>query len=159
MSINRDLPHVVVLPEDDANRQIANGFALECSSRQLKVESEIGGWMRVVEDFLNFHVTSMRAFPERIVVLVIDFDDHPERLVEIREKIPKDLVDRAFVLGCLKEPEDLKRSGLGTFEEIGRSLAKACVDVEVDSWNHPLMRHNATELSQLREIAAKILWQ
>lgn len=28
MSVNKHLPHVFVLPEDDANRQLANGFYL-----------------------------------------------------------------------------------------------------------------------------------
>ncbi len=32
MSVNRALPHVLVLPEDDANRQIANGFLLALDS-------------------------------------------------------------------------------------------------------------------------------
>jgi len=29
MSVNGHLPHVLVLPEDDANRQLANGFVLD----------------------------------------------------------------------------------------------------------------------------------
>ena len=29
MSVNKYLPHVLVLPEDDANRQLANGFLLD----------------------------------------------------------------------------------------------------------------------------------
>jgi hypothetical protein len=31
MSVNKYLPHVLVLPEDDANRQMANGFFLDQS--------------------------------------------------------------------------------------------------------------------------------
>lgn len=33
MSVNRARPHVLVLPEDDANRQIAVGFELESTGR------------------------------------------------------------------------------------------------------------------------------
>jgi hypothetical protein len=29
MSVNKYHPHVLVLPEDDANRQLANGFLLD----------------------------------------------------------------------------------------------------------------------------------
>lgn len=29
MSVNKERPHVLILPEDDANRQLANGFQLD----------------------------------------------------------------------------------------------------------------------------------
>jgi hypothetical protein len=35
--VNRYLPHVLVLPEDDANRQIANGFVLDLDPSVLPV--------------------------------------------------------------------------------------------------------------------------
>jgi len=34
MSINKYEPHLLVLPEDDANRKIANGFILHCHNRR-----------------------------------------------------------------------------------------------------------------------------
>ncbi len=40
MSVNRHLPHVFVLPEDGANRQLAKGFHLEVDwtrQRQMQV--------------------------------------------------------------------------------------------------------------------------
>jgi len=46
MSVNRHSPHVYVLPEDDANRQIANGFLLDPSivDYRIRVLEEAGGW-------------------------------------------------------------------------------------------------------------------
>jgi hypothetical protein len=35
MSVNRNRPHVFVLPEDDANLQLATGFVLEFPTRQI----------------------------------------------------------------------------------------------------------------------------
>ena len=54
MSVNRYLPHVLALPEDDANRQLANGFLLDqyVSTHKIQVLPEVGGWTQVLELFL-----------------------------------------------------------------------------------------------------------
>lgn len=48
MSINAYKPHLLVLPEDDANREMANGFLLD--SRVLMCNMSVlppaGGWRR-----------------------------------------------------------------------------------------------------------------
>lgn len=48
MSVNVYQQHVLVLPEDDANRQIVNGFLLEPSlnERVIQVLPIAGGWAR-----------------------------------------------------------------------------------------------------------------
>jgi hypothetical protein len=48
MAVNKYKPHIYVLPEDDANRQIANGFLLHESvdSRSIQVMPTTGGWTR-----------------------------------------------------------------------------------------------------------------
>jgi hypothetical protein len=55
MSVNKNRPHIFVLPEDDANRQLANGFFLDHSlwnrRRSFQVLAEAGGWGRVSECF------------------------------------------------------------------------------------------------------------
>ena len=43
MSVNKFRQHVFVLPEDDANRQLANGFLLDLSVRQVQILPEAGG--------------------------------------------------------------------------------------------------------------------
>ena len=54
MGVNKALPHVHVLPEDDANRQLALGFFLEISpqrSSQIKILPVAGGWTKVRDSF------------------------------------------------------------------------------------------------------------
>jgi len=53
MSVNKYLPHVLVLPEDDANRQLANGFQLDVflATRRMQILEEAGGWQEVLNRF------------------------------------------------------------------------------------------------------------
>lgn len=127
MSVNKHLPHVYVLPEDDANRQMAKGFQLEmdgAKQRQMQVLEEAGGWIAVLERFLADHAAGMASNARRFMVLLIDFDDKQERLQEVKGKIPGHLTDRVFVLGTLSEPEALKTAGLGPYEQIGSAMAR-----------------------------------
>ncbi len=58
MSVNRELPHVMVLPEDDANRQLALGFHLQVDwrcKRQMQVLRVAGGWREVLDRFRVEH--------------------------------------------------------------------------------------------------------
>jgi hypothetical protein len=73
MSVNKDLPHVKVLPEDDANRQLAKGFELEVDSnrqRQMQVLSVAGGWNEVLNLFEDVHMGAMNRLPNRLIVLL-----------------------------------------------------------------------------------------
>jgi hypothetical protein len=71
MSVNRYQPHVLVLPEDDANRQSGNGFLLDLALRPRTIQmlGPAGGWSHVVESFLSDHVTDMARYPNRFMVL------------------------------------------------------------------------------------------
>jgi hypothetical protein len=157
MSVNRNKPHVLVLPEDDANRQIANGFQLDLFSRQIQVLDVAGGWIRVLDSFAGDHIGAMDRFKERFMVLLIDLDDKEGRLQGAKAKIPTHLTERVFVLGSLSQPEDLKND-LGSFETIGKALAKDCREGTNETWSHPLLRHNAPEVLRLREQVRPILF-
>ena len=160
MSVNKHLPHVLVLPEDDANRQLANGFQLEVDwvkQRQMQVLEEAGGWVAVLEQFLSDQAAGMEANPDRFMVLVIDFDTHNERLAHATSRIPEHLRERVFILGAWSEPEELKRT-LGSYERIGSALAKDCREGTETIWEHDLLRHNAGELARLRERVRPILF-
>jgi len=61
-----------------------------------------------VDAFKDIHVLEMRKYPERRIVLIIDFDNDLGRLESIKCQIPEELIDRVFVLGVLSEPEELK---------------------------------------------------
>jgi len=152
MSVNRYLPHVLVLPEDDANRQLANGFLLDqyVSTHKIQVLPEVGGWTQVLELFLSDHVVEMDRYRGRFMVLLIDFDGRKERLPDAKARIPEHLTDRVFILGAWSEPEALKKASLGSYETIGLAMAQDCREETNTTWGHDLLRHNASELDRLR---------
>jgi len=161
MSVNRELPHILVLPEDDANRQIAVGFQLELDwsvQRRIQVLSPLGGWNKVLQVFESDHVGAMDRNPMRIVVLLIDFDGDVSRLANAQRNIPPRLAHRVFVLGALCEPERLRSAGLGSFEAIGSKLARDCREGTDTTWSHPHLRHNASEIDRLSEQVCPILF-
>jgi hypothetical protein len=159
---NRYQPHVWVLPEDDANRQLANGFVLDLdqpSSRRIQVLPEVGGWRAVLDTFESDHVAEMDRFAQRYMVLLIDFDGEEGRLNEVKRRIPERLTGRVFILGAWSEPEALKAAGLGSYETIGRAIAKDCREQTDTTWQHDLLRHNASEINRLRQDVRPILFQ
>jgi hypothetical protein len=158
MSVNRYQPHVFVLPEDDANRQLANGFLLDLSTRQVQVLTEAAGWINVRNRFASDHVFGMRKYDGRLMVLLVDFDDDINRLQDVRAAIPQDLTDRVFVLGVWSEPEALRQAGLGSYETIGKAMAEDCRAGTRSIWAHDLLRHNDTELTRLCRAVFGILF-
>ncbi len=66
MSVNRELRHLFVLPEDDANLRLANGFHLEVAwnrQRQMQVLPVAGGWNEVLILFEDVHVVEIAPAP------------------------------------------------------------------------------------------------
>jgi hypothetical protein len=151
----------MVLPEDDANRQLANGFLLGLDwsvLRKIQVLEEVGGWNEVLDRFESDHIAEMDRFTNRFLVLLIDFDGNAERLNDATNRIPVRLTERVFILGAWSEPEDLKAAGLGSYEQIGSAMAQDCHEETDTTWNHDLLRHNASELARLRERVRPILF-
>jgi len=161
VSVNKYQPHVFVLPEDDANRQLANGFLLDYAlsnrRRLIQVLEEVGGWTEVLERFKSDHVFEMDRNPNRFMVLLIDFDGREDRLDVAKAAIPDQLTDRVFVLGSKTKPEDL-RPTLGSYETIGKALANDCRNDTYTTWAESLLQHNAGELARLREHVRPILF-
>ena len=160
MSVNKYRPHVMVLPEDDANRELANGFLLHESValRAIQVLVEAGGWSKVRSLFEEEHIAEMKKNTLRHMVLLVDFDGDSSRLDEMRKAIPASLVERVFVIGVWLEPEELKRKKLGSFESIGRQLASECHENTRVIWNHELLRHNEQELGRMTAALRPILF-
>lgn len=158
MSVNKALPHVFVLPEDDANREIANGFLLnsKISTRSARVLRESGGWLRVKEEFLEEHIPQMLRYQNRFMVLIIDFDGALERLGFFHEAIPQQLKERVFVLGTQFEPETLRRAINLGLEAIGLQLAEDC-DNDDGLWSHPMLQHNREEIARFRRAVGRLL--
>lgn len=158
--VNRHRPHVLVLPEDDANRQLATGFLLDDSlrTRNIKVLEEVGGWAALLDRFTSDHVVGMEKYPDRIMILLVDFDGNVNRLEAIKARIPQSLAARVFILGALREPEELRTAGLGTYEAIGKAMAADCREGTSTIWGHPLLRHNQEELERLRLPVCPVLF-
>lgn len=164
MSINNYKKHLLVLPEDDADRQISNGFVIEqglgLDSRAIQILPEVGGWKKVLEEFRDVHSSLMRKYPERMIVLLVDFDNHPvERISLFQKEIPSDLQERVFVLGVLSEHENLRCAlGFVGFEKIGGELARDCYDNTKNLWGHELLRHNERELHRMNSLVKPFLF-
>lgn len=158
MSVNKYLPHVMVLAEDDANLEIANAFHLQIDRlRQMQLLEAAGGWGAVLELFGRVHVREMERWPQRFMILLIDFDGDGSRLQFAKDKIPHGLRDRVFILGVWSEPEKLTPL-LGPYETIGLAIAKDCRNGTNETWGHDLLQHNAGELSRMRELVVRILF-
>lgn len=160
MSVNKYRPHVLILPEDDANRELANGFHLSVDWTQqprMRVLPVAGGWNEVLQRFKSQHVAEMDNYPERFMVLLIDFDGKEDRLISAKAAIPVQLGDRVFVLGVWSNPEALK-ADLGTYEHIGSAMADDCRKATNTTWGHEFLRHNASELERLRVQVRSILF-
>ena len=160
MGVNKERPHVHVLPEDDANRQLAKGLQrqVDQNQRQMQVLQPAGGWNDVLNLFKSVHAREMERCLNRFMVLLIDFDGHEERLKDVKDAIPEHLADRVFVLGAWTRPEALK-AVLGSYETIGGAMAKDCREETDTTWGHDLLRHNASEIERLRERVRPILFQ
>jgi len=157
VSANKQRPHVLVLPEDDGDRRLAIGFQLELDSarqRQLQIDPVARGWLALLELFVSVHVPAMTRYPNRLIVLLIDFDRKDDRLDYAKSQVPDHLKDRVFILGVWSEPEDFKVP----LEEIGSALARDCREETDVTWNHELLRHNASEVARLRERVRPILF-
>ncbi len=159
MSVNNYKPHVFVLPEDDANSAKANGFALEVRQpRNIQVLSPAGGWTNVRDAIASQHEKGLRMYPNRHLVLLLDFDDDLDRGVRIHDRVSNDFKSRVFVVGAKTEPEELRQARLGTFEEIGRRLAVECRDGAGPLSTHELLKHNQAELARLRAAVFAIVF-
>lgn len=153
MSVNGYLPHLLVIPEDDKNREIANGFILDIrvKTARIQVLPPAGGWLKVVEKFVDNFVISMQNFPERRVLLLLDFDNKiVARTAYVQGCIPPPLADRVFLLGVKSEPEKLITACNRKTEPIGEALADECANNQTVLWAHPLLAHNAAELARLK---------
>lgn len=169
MSVDINKPHLIVLAEDDANRQLAHAFLLEIrermpDSRQIEVlrkrtrKPAKDGWKKTVDEkFFEDQVPVMRQYPHQKVLLLIDFDektdDHNRREYTFRQLSKnklEELRDRVFILGVWSEPEQLKKNLGQSFENIGKSLAKACMNEGNELWQHELLKHNLTEIERMK---------
>ncbi|WP_207878180.1 hypothetical protein [Pseudomonas sp. 32_A] len=152
MSVNRYRPHLLILPEDDANRQLANGFLQNPSVnlRAVQVLPPSGGWAKVHTDFIESYVAQLRNHPHGHLALLIDFDSNVEERTRFFKKdFPRDVADRVYLLGTLEEPEPLRVLRRMSLEKIGEELSTSCYEGNDQPWRHDHLQHNLAELQRL----------
>lgn len=151
--INRYIPHLVVIPEDDKNRQIIGGFRNHhaVDNRRFHVEPVAGGWRVALRKITSDHEREMVRYNHRYLLLLIDFDGIENRLDRAKEFIPEALSDRVFIMGCRSEPEYVRRETGMSIEELGEALAEACFSGATGAWSHPFLAHNLEQLELMKK--------
>jgi len=158
---NKYRSHLLVLPEDDANRQMANGFITNgnLNPRAIQILPVAGGWGKVFDAFRSEYISILRQYSLRRLLLLIDFDNDLSRLNSMKGQIPDDISERVFILGVLSEPEDLKAQlGYPGLERIGESLSNECSNNTQNIWRHALLLHNQEELNRLIKFVKPFLF-
>ena len=152
---NKYQEHLWVLPEDDANRQLVNGFrtSLDLDDRRIQVLPPARGWENVLGAMKRYQ-SDLATCPHRHLLLMIDFDtkvdDRAKRFLELRSELPPGVQDRVYLLGSRGTPEQLRKALEMSFERIGAKLAADCPpDAAAGIWQHADLRHNANELARL----------
>jgi hypothetical protein len=159
--MNKYAPHVYVIPEDDANRQIADGFVLHPRVKDMRIQvvPPAGGWPKVLKTFRDEYVPKLRAQPNTHVVILIDFDDQVEkRKADFEQEIPADFKARVFVMGSKHTPEILKKEAKRSLEDIGKSLADECDTGILALWGHEQLSHNDADRERLIETVMPFLF-
>lgn len=159
--MNKKQPHVYALPEDDADRQIADGFCLHpgVDTRRIQVMPPVGGWEYVLHKFVDEYISILRRHPDAYVVMIIDFDGRTdERRAQFDQSIPTDLKTRVFVLGSKDNPETLRRELKRGLEAIGILLAQDCDQGTMQVWNHPQLAHNDADRQRLDQTVKSFLF-
>jgi hypothetical protein len=144
--------HVYVIPEDEADRQLADGFVLhhQVKATRIQVMPPAGGWPKVIETFKDEYIPWLRNHHQARVVMLIDFDGNVEqRRIKFEQAIPPEFKDRVFVVGTRDNPEMLKNALNISFEEIGQSLADDCAADITNHWDHEQLQHNDAERQRM----------
>ncbi len=160
--MNKYAPHVYVIPEDDADRQIADGFVLHprVKDTRIQVVPPAGGWPKVLKTFRDEYIPKLREHTHAHVVMLIDFDDQVEkRKADFEQEIPAEFKTRVFVIGSKHTPETLKKEAKKkSFEEIGKSLADDCDAGTAALWGHEQLSHNDADRQRLVETVMPFLF-
>jgi hypothetical protein len=158
VSANIYLPHLFVIPEDDANRDIVNGFRNHSSVkyRQIQVQNVAGGWRKALKALEDEQGTLVK-YEHRYILILIDLDGAIERLKDAKQNIPDFLKDRVFIMGSLETPERLSAHARMSKEKIGEALAEECLGGGSGLWKGDLLRHNEEELQRMQRFICHYL--
>jgi len=161
VSINNNTPHLIVLAEDDAVREVMLGFLLDVQvlEYQVKVLRPAGGWRKTFQQFVSNYQPTMNTFEHRHVLILIDCDGDVERIPRLMNDVDAAVRDRVFILGSRDEVEDLSRELRCDKETIGKRLARDCVEGNDECWNNTQLVHNSGEVRRLTVAVLPFLLQ
>ena len=154
---NKYADHLLVLPEDDANRRLVNGFLINVNVkyRCVQVLPEAGGWRHVLAALQDSAVIKgLMTYQKRHLLLMIDFDAKAAARLQdyanFLAALPVAAQSRVYLLGSLETPERLRAACGLQLENMGHQLATDCPPPPAGSlWSHHHMQHNAPELARL----------
>ena len=151
MSPNEYRPQLIVLVEDDAHRQIVNGFCLDINVAFDKINllQNAHGWVNVKDKFKENYIQKLRQNTQKYILLIIDRDVYQNRESHVRDIIREDIKNRVFILVFNPNPEKLKKDIQKSFKNIGEALAKSCSEDENGLWEHPVIIENKPELERM----------
>lgn len=150
--MNKFIHHIFVIPEDEADREIADGFVNNerVDDRRIQVMPVARGWPNVLTTLEDEYIVRLRKYTLGHVVMLVDFDDQGgDRMARFRQVIPDDLRGRVFVVGSSMNPEALKDALRLSAEQIGWQLAEDCALGGAGLWRHEQLQHNAEERERL----------
>ena len=150
--MNKFIQHVFVIPEDEADREIADGFVNNerVDDRRIQVMPVARGWPNVLTTFEDEYIPRLRTYLLGHVVMLVDFDNQGrDRMARFQQVIPDDLRGRVFVVGSSMNPESLKDALRLSAEQIGWQLAEDCAQGGAGVWQHEQLQHNAVERERL----------
>jgi hypothetical protein len=147
MASNKFRWHLRIFVEDDANRQIVNGFLESFFQRN------IPRCIRVLQSSRGWDSTLKAAKQDcaeggscRRVLAVIDFDGDANRIRTATVKGQANF----YVVGCREEPEKLRQllQRPGHFSTLGNSLAREYCDNNTSLWPHIVNKKALDSLMQ-----------
>lgn len=161
MSINRQQKHVIFFGEDEATRNLAQGFIEGENINELRCDvwHTFGtGWKSTTE---AMELVGMSRYPLTHLILVIDLDRQEKHHIEdLKQEIDQtSFSDRVYVIGGSKDVQALQRAftaansiGKISAQDTGREIANQCFKDEscVEGvWCDPALEHNRTELERI----------
>ncbi len=157
--MNRHKPHLLILPEDEHDHRLANGFAghMKIDRGQIQILNFANGWRKAQTQITSpdsSEIKHLHSFPAAHLLVVLDFDEEADRLVQIQNNIPAMLQNRVYIIGIWDEPKTLRQQLKlkYSFEEIGAALLEECLlpGNGAITWEHSSLQHNQAELQRFK---------
>jgi len=149
--VDKFKPHLFIVPEDDADRQIAVGFQMHLEAKgEMQIVDVARGWLKVVGVIKDEYVPLLKNNLNSHVLGIIDCDKDADRIAEQLENFPEDIRNRIFLLGV--------RSAKMHFAEIGEKLADECYKDELDLWNHEMLSYSSSEALRAKDVLRELVF-